>query len=114
MSGVGISRTAIKERETGMDINWKNEAEKHKRLYEQQIEVSRTLKADVGVIRESLRDQFAMATMQGLYGSPDLQGVLLQMAGNEDVSKEDQAMQFLAGIAYKQADAMLKVREVQP
>lgn len=57
-----------------------------------------------------LRDQFAMATMQGLWGSPDMDGILRSTYNKPNGIERVQAMRGLAEIAYQQADAMLLVR----
>lgn len=68
------------------------------------------LKKQVETTTASLRDQFAMATMQGLWGSPDMDGILRSTYNEPNGIKREQAMTGLAKIAYQQADAMLAAR----
>lgn len=60
----------------------------------------------------TLRDQFAMATLQGLWGNPDMQGVLESYSKSEDISAQEKALEVLAVIAYRQADLMIKHRVI--
>lgn len=59
----------------------------------------------------TLRDQFAIATINGLWASPDMSGVLEAITKSNDDFSREEAMKIMAEIAYQQADAMLVVRQ---
>lgn len=62
--------------------------------------------------RKSLRDEFAMAALQGLCANSE-EGQIVKSDGATCVSMEDVQARF-AELAYQYADAMLKAREVKP
>ena len=69
---------------------------------------------DVHALKTSnpvLRDQFAIATLKGLWSSPDMEGILAAVYNHPSGGEREQAMTMMAEIAYQQADVMMKVRD---
>lgn len=81
--------------------------EKFERMYHEQLEIVRTLKADAAIMRTNLRDKIAMAAMQGLISNPEYS------VSKEDLAKYGSGDAVTAHYAYAQADAMMVVKGIE-
>jgi hypothetical protein len=84
----------------------KYEPADYQKLYFEQMEINRTLRADVAIMRTNLRDKFAMAAMTGIVTNNQM---LAQINRHEGVPVE---ASHLATTAFNIADAMMEARKV--
>lgn len=79
----------------------------YRKLYDEQCLKNQMLQCKNDQLRETLRDRFAMAAMQGLISNPEYS------VSKNDVEKYGSGDAVTAHYAYAQADAMLKAREAK-
>jgi hypothetical protein len=80
----------------------KMELPDYRKLYLEQIEIVRNLKADAVIMRVNIRDKFAMAALTGILSCT----AKIEVIGGPSVSKEG-----ASAVAYYFADSMMEARK---